>query len=175
MGKAQLPGHRHGRDRGRAGDKHHDEGETQRAPQWQMRRRSCGTGRGCVAHPPRREESIDCARGAGTLSLIGVPDPTPAPGDLVVDAMALGVCGTYKGIAAGSYYWARPSEERPVIGQESLVRVREAPVSSGFSGGDLVVRAARRPDPKTSALETCTPGGVTAARAQGAAWSLRSP
>ena len=46
----------------------------------------------------------------GTLSLIDVPDPTPAPGELVVDAMAMGVCGTDKEIAAGSDGWAPPGE-----------------------------------------------------------------
>ena len=83
----------------------------------------------------------------GTLSLIEVPDPTPAPGELVVDAMAMGVCGTDKEIAAGSYGWAPPGEERLVVGHESLGRVREAPVSSAFSKGDLVVGVVRRPDP----------------------------
>ena len=40
-----------------------------------------------------------------------------------------------------------PGQERLVIGHESLGRVREAPTSSDFTAGDLVVGVVRRPDP----------------------------
>lgn len=83
----------------------------------------------------------------GTLSLHHVPEPVPAPDDVLVDALAMGVCGTDKEIVAGSYGWAPPGEERLVIGHESLGRVREAPATSTFSRGDLVVGVVRRPDP----------------------------
>ena len=82
-----------------------------------------------------------------TLSLLDVPEPAPAPDELLVEAIAMGVCGTDKEIVAGSYGWAPPGEERLVIGHESLGRVREAPESSAFSKGDLVVGVVRRPDP----------------------------
>ena len=82
-----------------------------------------------------------------TLSLLDVPEPAPAPDELLVEAIAMGVCGTDKEIVAGSYGWAPPGEERLVIGHESLGRVREAPESSAFSRGDLVVGVVRRPDP----------------------------
>lgn len=84
---------------------------------------------------------------AGTLSVGEVPDPTPAPGELLVDGLCVGVCGTDTEIADGEYGAAPPGEERLVIGHESLGRVREAPDGSGFAAGDLVVGVVRRPDP----------------------------
>jgi threonine dehydrogenase-like Zn-dependent dehydrogenase len=83
----------------------------------------------------------------GTLSLVEMEDPEPASGELVVDALAMGVCGTDKEIVNGDYGWAPDGEERLVIGHESLGRVREAPESSEFAKGDLVVGVVRRPDP----------------------------
>lgn len=84
---------------------------------------------------------------AGSLAVTEVPDPTPASGDLLVDAIAVGVCGTDKEIALGDYGWAPPGRDRLVIGHESFGRVRTAPPGSGFSPGDLVVGVVRRPDP----------------------------
>jgi threonine dehydrogenase-like Zn-dependent dehydrogenase len=76
-----------------------------------------------------------------------MPDPKPRDGELLVDGLALGVCGTDIEIVAGEYGWAPPGEERLVLGHESLGRVREAPDGSGFAAGDLVVGVVRRPDP----------------------------
>ncbi|ETK37125.1 glucose 1-dehydrogenase [Microbispora sp. ATCC PTA-5024] len=86
-------------------------------------------------------------RTGGSLAVSDVPEPEPGPGDLLVDGLAVGVCGTDKEIAAGDYGWAPPGRERLVIGHESLGRVRRAPSGSGFSPGDLVVGLVRRPDP----------------------------
>src|ERR671932_1821106 len=83
----------------------------------------------------------------GSLTVTDVPDPEPGDGELLVDGLAVGVCGTDKEIAAGGYGWAPPGRERLVIGHESLGRVREAPSGSGFAPGDLVVGVVRRPDP----------------------------
>ena len=83
----------------------------------------------------------------GSLTVTDVPDPEPGDGELLVDGLAVGVCGTDKEIVAGDYGWAPPGRERLVIGHESLGRVREAPHDSGFSPGDLVVGVVRRPDP----------------------------
>ncbi|MGW3365327.1 glucose 1-dehydrogenase [Streptosporangium canum] len=82
-----------------------------------------------------------------SLAVTDVPDPEPGENDLLVDALAVGVCGTDKEIAAGDYGWAPPGRDRLVIGHESLGRVRQAPDGSGFSPGDLVVGVVRRPDP----------------------------
>ena len=84
---------------------------------------------------------------AGSLAVLDVPDPSPGPGELMVDGLAVGVCGTDREIVAAEYGTAPPGRERLVLGHESLGRVREAPEGSGFSPGDLVVGVVRRPDP----------------------------
>lgn len=84
---------------------------------------------------------------AGSLEVGDFPEPTRGEGDVLVDGIALGVCGTDREIAAGEYGWAPPGEERLILGHESLGRVREAPEGSGYSAGDLVVGIVRRPDP----------------------------
>lgn len=83
----------------------------------------------------------------GTLAVREMPEPARSPDDLLVDAIAMGVCGTDMEIVEGSYGWAPPDEDHLVIGHESLGRVREAPASSEFAAGDLVVGVVRRPDP----------------------------
>jgi threonine dehydrogenase-like Zn-dependent dehydrogenase len=85
---------------------------------------------------------------ADTLAVTELPDPVAHDGDLLVDGIAVGVCGTDKEIARGDYGWAPPGEERLVLGHESLGRVRQAPHGSDFSAGDLVVGVVRRPDPE---------------------------
>ncbi len=84
---------------------------------------------------------------AGSAAVTDMPEPEPAPGELLVDGIALGVCGTDREIIGGEYGWAPPGSERLVLGHESLGRVREAPAGSGFAAGDLVVGVVRRPDP----------------------------
>lgn len=84
----------------------------------------------------------------GSLSLEAIDEPEPGEGELLVDAIALGVCGTDRELAEGEYGWAPAGSDRLVIGHESLGRVREAPEGSGFAPGDLVVGVVRRPDPE---------------------------
>ncbi|OLZ58094.1 glucose 1-dehydrogenase [Amycolatopsis keratiniphila] len=84
---------------------------------------------------------------AGSLQVTEVPDPEPGENDLVVEGLAVGVCGTDKEIADAEYGWAPPGHERLVLGHESLGRVEFAPAASGFGAGDLVVGVVRRPDP----------------------------
>lgn len=84
---------------------------------------------------------------AGTLAVGEVEEPDPGPGELLVDGLAIGVCGTDKEIVAGQYGWPPPGRESMVIGHESLGRVAVAPPNSAFSPGDLVVGVVRRPDP----------------------------
>lgn len=84
---------------------------------------------------------------AGTLSVCDVDEPTPGPDEILVDGLAIGVCGTDREIAAGQYGWAPPGRDHLVIGHESLGRVAAAPASSDFAPGDLVVGVVRRPDP----------------------------
>jgi threonine dehydrogenase-like Zn-dependent dehydrogenase len=84
---------------------------------------------------------------ADSLAVREMPAPEPAADELLVDGIAVGVCGTDKEIATGAYGAAPDGEERLVIGHESLGRVRSAPAGSGFAAGDLVAGVVRRPDP----------------------------
>jgi threonine dehydrogenase-like Zn-dependent dehydrogenase len=93
---------------------------------------------------------------AGSAAVTDMPDPEPHDGDLLVDGIALGVCGTDREIIAGDYGWAPPGSERLILGHESLGRVREAPAGSDFAAGDLVVGVVRRPDPVP--CEACARG-----------------
>jgi threonine dehydrogenase-like Zn-dependent dehydrogenase len=93
---------------------------------------------------------------AGSAAVTDVPDPQPGAGELLVDGIALGVCGTDREIVAGDYGWAPPGSERLILGHESLGRVREAPEGSGFAPRDLVVGVVRRPDPEP--CEACARG-----------------
>jgi glucose 1-dehydrogenase len=83
---------------------------------------------------------------AGSAAITDVPEPEPGPGELLVDGIALGVCGTDREIMDGDYGWAPPGEERLVLGHESLGRVMRS--AHGFEEGDLVVGVVRRPDPE---------------------------
>ena len=85
---------------------------------------------------------------AGSAAVTEMPEPEPGPGELLVEGLALGVCGTDREIMGGEYGWVPPGEERLILGHESLGRVVEAPPDSGFAAGDLVVGVVRRPDPE---------------------------
>jgi glucose 1-dehydrogenase len=104
---------------------------------------------------------------AGSLAVQDVDDPSPGAGELLVDGLAVGVCGTDREISAGEFGEAPPGRERLVLGHESLGRVREAPDGSGFSPGDLVVGVVRRPDPEPcgacahGAFDMCRNGRYT--------------
>ena len=83
-----------------------------------------------------------------SLAVTEMPDPNPVEGELLVDGLAVGVCGTDREIIAGEHGSPPPGQERLVLGHESLGLVREAPAGSGFAAGDLVVGVVRRPDPE---------------------------
>ncbi|MFF6783111.1 alcohol dehydrogenase catalytic domain-containing protein [Streptomyces sp. NPDC012510] len=83
-----------------------------------------------------------------SLEVRDVPEPVPASGELLVEGLAVGVCGTDREIVRGEYGWAPAGREWLVLGHESLGRVRQAPHGSGFAAGDLVAGVVRRPDPE---------------------------
>ncbi len=83
----------------------------------------------------------------GSARVEQVAEPEPTGTSLVVQAIALGVCGTDREIAAGQYGWAPDGADRLVLGHESLGRVRSASTGNGFAPGDLVAGVVRRPDP----------------------------
>jgi threonine dehydrogenase-like Zn-dependent dehydrogenase len=78
-----------------------------------------------------------------------LPEPDPADGEVLVEALAAGVCGTDREIVSG-WYGSAPGDEGPggelVLGHESLGRVISDD-SGTFQPGDLVVGIVRRPDP----------------------------
>lgn len=74
------------------------------------------------------------------------PEPAPEEGAILVEALAVGVCGTDQEIIAGAYGEAPPGQERLVLGHESLGRVLEDPTGT-LHPGDLVAGVVRRPDP----------------------------
>jgi threonine dehydrogenase-like Zn-dependent dehydrogenase len=84
---------------------------------------------------------------AGSLRLDEIGEVRAASGQVLVETMAIGICGTDAEIARGDYGWAPAGRDRLVVGHESLGRVLEAPAGSGFAEGDLVVGIVRRPDP----------------------------
>ena len=81
------------------------------------------------------------------VCLDDVPEPPVRDGPVLVETLALGVCGTDWDIIAGLYGSPPHGEERLILGHESLGRVLEAPAHSGLVPGDLVVGIVRRPDP----------------------------
>jgi glucose 1-dehydrogenase len=82
-----------------------------------------------------------------SVELQEVDDPPAGDGGVLVDALALGVCGTDREIIAGDYGAAPDGVARLILGHESLGRVREAPPDCGFKPGDHVVGIVRHPDP----------------------------
>ena len=72
--------------------------------------------------------------------------PDLALGSVLVEALAVGICGTDAEIARGDYGWAPPGRDRLILGHESLGRVVD-PGSSGLDVGEHVVGIVRRPDP----------------------------
>ena len=84
---------------------------------------------------------------AGSARLDDVDEPPESDGAILVETLAIGVCGTDAEIVSGAYGWAPPGRDRLVIGHESLGRVLEAPAGAGVQKGDLVVGIVRRPDP----------------------------
>jgi threonine dehydrogenase-like Zn-dependent dehydrogenase len=84
---------------------------------------------------------------AGSARLEEVPEPDPRNGSVLVEAIAVGVCGTDAEIVEGKYGWAPPGRDRLVLGHESLGRVLDPGPAPGLVKGDLVVGIVRRPDP----------------------------
>jgi len=93
---------------------------------------------------------------AGSARLDDVDEPPLSDGPVLVQTLAVGVCGTDMEIVSGAYGWAPPGRDRLVLGHESLGRVLEAPAGAPVAAGDLVVGIVRRPDPVP--CENCAVG-----------------
>ena len=75
----------------------------------------------------------------GSAEVTELPDPEPKEGELLVEPLYLGVCGTDQEIVEGGHGEPPPGHERLVLGHELLGRRRDT--------GELVVGIVRRPDP----------------------------
>ncbi len=102
----------------------------------------------------------------GSARLDQVAEPGVELGSVLVEGLAVGVCGTDVEIAGGLYGWPPPGRERLILGHESLGRVVD-PGPSGFAVGDHVVGIVRRPDPvpcpncAVGEWDMCSNGGYT--------------
>jgi glucose 1-dehydrogenase len=83
----------------------------------------------------------------GTARWEDVPEPEARDGSVLVEAIAVGVCGTDAEIVEGKYGWAPRGKTRLVLGHESLGRVVDPGPTGGLKKDDLVVGIVRRPDP----------------------------
>ena len=84
---------------------------------------------------------------AGSASLEDMPEPHVREGAVLVEAIAVGVCGTDVEIVDGKYGWSPPGSDRLVLGHESLGRVVDPGGARALKTGDLIVGIVRRPDP----------------------------
>lgn len=86
-------------------------------------------------------------RKQGTARLEDIAEPDLRDGSVLVECIAVGVCGTDVEIVEGKYGWAPPGKSRLVLGHEALGRVIDPGPATGLRKGDLVVGIVRRPDP----------------------------
>lgn len=91
-----------------------------------------------------------CTVKPGDLSTAGVeeiPEPPVSDGEVLVEGLYVGVCGTDVEISKEGYGEPPSGHERLVLFHESLGRVKEAPDGGKLASGDLVAGVVRRPDP----------------------------
>lgn len=85
---------------------------------------------------------------AGSARVEEIEEPGEDDGEVLVETIAVGICGTDAEIVAGDYGWSPPGHDRLVLGHESIGRVLSASEGSALAKGDLVVAIVRRPDPE---------------------------
>jgi threonine dehydrogenase-like Zn-dependent dehydrogenase len=71
-----------------------------------------------------------------------LPDPRPAPGEILLRTLEVGVCGTDREISEGVFGVAPEDRDRLVLGHEFLGVVERD--GHGFTRGDLVTATVRR-------------------------------
>jgi glucose 1-dehydrogenase len=84
---------------------------------------------------------------SGSAKWEEVQEPDVREGSVLVETIAVGVCGTDVEIIEGKYGWAPSGKTRLILGHESLGRVLEPDPAGRLKKGDLVVGIVRRPDP----------------------------
>jgi glucose 1-dehydrogenase len=82
-----------------------------------------------------------------SLALSTFSEPDASEGPVLVEGLAVGLCGTDIEIVSGAYGQAPAGHQLLVLGHENIGRVREAPSDAAVKAGDLVVGIVRRPDP----------------------------
>jgi threonine dehydrogenase-like Zn-dependent dehydrogenase len=82
-----------------------------------------------------------------SLRLEEIDEPNPQPGDLLIEVLAVGICGTDHEIIEGDLGYPPTGHDRLVLGHEAIARVVEAVDGGRFTAGDLVAPIVRRPDP----------------------------
>ena len=87
---------------------------------------------------------------SGSAKWEEVPEPDVRQGSTLVEAIAVGVCGTDVEIIEGKYGWAPPGKTRLILGHESLGRVLEGDPSGRFKKGRLC--GGHRPAPRPRSL-----------------------
>ena len=98
-----------------------------------------------IAVTPRQKDS---------MAIIDVPEPQAGEGDVLVEVIRVGICGTDVELKAGDYGEAPEGSNHLIIGHESFGRVAQTGSEvAGFSVGDYVVASVRRPCPH----DWCTP------------------
>src|SRR5690349_8281338 len=117
-------------------------------------RRGQGGRRIATERTARRSASVAVVRAltvrpgtANSLALSDIPDPPVQEGAVLVEGVAVGLCGTDAEIIAAEYGEAPPGDDYLVLGHENLGRVAQAAPDDALAAGDLVVGIVRRPDP----------------------------
>lgn len=82
----------------------------------------------------------------GSLAITDLPEPAEDDGPILVETVAVGLCGTDVEIVNAEYGEAPPGSSLLVLGHENLGRVVQA-TGTDLAPGDLVVGFVRRPDP----------------------------
>lgn len=83
----------------------------------------------------------------GSAALVEMPEPPASEGEVLIQTVAVGVCGTDREILAGKYGEPPPGERSLVLGHESIGRVIATASQQGPRPGDWVVGMVRHPDP----------------------------
>lgn len=101
---------------------------------------------------------------AGSAFLGSIEEPKPGGGELLIETLEVGVCGTDRTIIAGKYGSAPPGRGALVLGHEVVGRVRTG--GRGFEAGDLVAATVRRPcgeceNCRRGEVDACTTGRFT--------------
>ena len=94
---------------------------------------------------------------AGSARLDDVDEPPESDGPVLVQTLAVGVCGTDVEIVSGAYGWAPPGARAAWCSATSRWAVSSRrPLGAPVAAGDLVVGIVRRPDPVP--CENCAVG-----------------